>query len=157
MMKFLTFGAVMSALIISGAFAQQSNAPGKPEVVTTQQPDQLLASKFKGTEVLGLDNKKIGEVKDLLFDKEGKILAYIVSAGGFLGMGSKDVALAPKTFQVIAGQDGGSEKLKITMSENDLKQAQNFQAYEPPRSSTTGSGATTSGGARPSTNSPSSR
>ena len=32
---------------------------------------------------------------DILFDKNGKIEAYIVSVGGFLGIGAKDVALAP--------------------------------------------------------------
>src|SRR5690606_38635869 len=45
-------------------------APGTMTFVSTQQPDQLLASKFKGTNVVGADNVKIGDVSDMLFDKD---------------------------------------------------------------------------------------
>ena len=44
----------------------------------SQKPDQWLASNFKGTDVLGPDDKKIGDVTDILFDKNGKIEAYVV-------------------------------------------------------------------------------
>ncbi len=47
------------------------------------------------------DSQKIGTVSDILFDKDGKIEAYVVSVGGFLGMGAKEVALAPASFEVI--------------------------------------------------------
>jgi sporulation protein YlmC with PRC-barrel domain len=100
--------------------------------VTTQNPDQWLASKFKGTDVVGSDDKKIGDVSDILFDKDGKIEAFIVSVGGFLGVGSKDVALAPTAFQVIKGAEGSSDKLKLAMSTDELKQAQNFEPYKAP-------------------------
>jgi sporulation protein YlmC with PRC-barrel domain len=111
--------------------------------VTTQNPDQWLASKFKGTDVVGSDDKKIGDVSDILFDKDGKIEAFIVSVGGFLGVGSMDVALAPTAFQVVKGTEGSSDKLKLAMSTDELKQAQNFEPYKAPV--TTGS-ATRPGG-----------
>jgi hypothetical protein len=116
---------------------------GSAQFVTSQKSDQWLASKFRGTDVLGSDNQKIGSVNDILFGKDGKIEAYVVSVGGFLGMGSKDVALAPSSFQVVAGDKtkNESDKLKITMSADQLKQAANFEPYQPPRS-TTGSGNT---------------
>ena len=46
-----------------------------------------MASKFKGTDVIGTDDQKIGDVSDILFDKSGKIEAYVVGVGGFLGIG----------------------------------------------------------------------
>jgi sporulation protein YlmC with PRC-barrel domain len=111
---------------------------GKVSVVTAQKPDQWLASKFKGTDVLGSDNQKIGDVTDILFDKGGKIEAFVVSVGGFLGIGAKDVALAPSAFQVIKGENNQADKLKIAMNKDELKSAANFEPYNPPR--TTGSG-----------------
>src|SRR3984893_9129863 len=36
---------------------------------------------------------KVGEIMDVLVDRDGKIAAFIVSVGGFLGMGEKDVAV----------------------------------------------------------------
>jgi len=61
---------------------------------------------------------KIGDVSDILFDKDGKIEAYVVSVGGFLGMGSKDVAIAPTSFDVVPGSNGSADKLKLSMSKD---------------------------------------
>jgi sporulation protein YlmC with PRC-barrel domain len=166
MTKKLMLGAALSALMLSGAFAQMPKGPtpssaspaaiksdqaktvqsaeskpaaGKADIVMSQKPDQWLASSFKGTDVVGDDGKKIGEVSDILFDKTGKIEAYVVSMGGFLGMGAKEVAIAPSSFTVEPGSHGESDKLKLSMNQNELKQAQSFEPYQPQRPTTTGS------------------
>lgn len=158
MTKKLMIGVAIGALMVSGALAQSPNSPsnpsssppaatqsqpggGKADIVSAQKPDQWLATKFRGTEVDGADNQKIGAVSDILFDKTGKIEAFVVSVGGFLGMGAKDVALAPTSFDVVPGQNGAADKLKLSMNHDELKQAQNFVPYQPPRATTTGSGA----------------
>ncbi len=160
MTKKLMLGAALSALMMSGAFAQAPQSPtpsatppaaaksdqakpgsaGGANFVSSQKPDQYLASKFKGTDVMGTDGKKIGDVSDILFDKDGKIEAYVVSVGGFLGMGAKEVALAPSSFTVEPGTNGKSDLLKLSMNQDQLKQAQNFKRYQPPRPTTTGAG-----------------
>jgi sporulation protein YlmC with PRC-barrel domain len=160
MMKKLMLGVALCALTLSPCLAQTPKAPaaspppaaqsaasagqqnnaGKPTVVASQKPDQFLASKFKGTDVLGSDNKKIGDVSDILFDKDGKIEAYVISVGGFLGMGAKEVALAPSSFEVVPGKNGSADQLKLSMNKNEIKQAQNFKAYQPPHPTTTGMG-----------------
>jgi sporulation protein YlmC with PRC-barrel domain len=151
MSKKLWIGAAIGALMAAGAFAQapslsSSSTPpaastsGKADFITSQKPDQWVASKFKGTDVLGPDNQKVGTIDDVLFDKSGKIEAYVVSVGGFLGVGSKEIALAPKSFIIVPGQNGNSDQLKITMTKDELKNAQAFARYEPPRPSTTGAG-----------------
>ena len=38
-------------------------------------------------------DNKIGDVDDVLIDKEGNVTALIIGVGGFLGMGEKDVAI----------------------------------------------------------------
>ena len=113
--------------------------------VNSQRQDQYLASKFKGTDVVGSDSQKIGDVSDILFDKNGKIEAYVVGVGGFLGIGAKDVALAPNAFDVVPGDKSRNEsdKLKLAMTKDELKQAANFEPYKSPIS-TTGSGGTLS-------------
>jgi sporulation protein YlmC with PRC-barrel domain len=170
----------MTALMVSGAFAQAPNASklsppgvasksdqpkpaitgqaiqssGKADFVLSQKPDQWLESRFKGTDVVGADNKYIGDVADILFDKSGKIEAYVVSVGGFLGMGRKEVAIAPNSFDVVPGINDGSDKLKLSLSQDQLKQAQNFKPYQKPHPTTTGTrpgGLPLSGGMAPST------
>ena len=82
------------------------------QVITEQGPDQWLASKFKGTDVIGPNNEKIGDVNDMLFDKNGKVLAYVVGVGGFLGIGEKDVALALSAFQIVPDRARGEAQAR---------------------------------------------
>ena len=117
----------------STAAAPTANPAGKANFVTKQSPDQHLASKFKGTDVLGPDNQKVGDVSDILFDKDKKVLAFIVGVGGFLGIGAKDVAVAPASFQPVAGKDATDTKLRLSMTKDELKAAQAFEPYKPPR------------------------
>jgi hypothetical protein len=113
---------------------QGQRAAGSAQFVNQQTADQWLASKFKGTDVIGNENEKIGDVSDVLFDQNGKVLAYIVGVGGFLGIGSKDVAIAPASFQIHRdAKDRDELKLKLAMSKDDLKNAPEFKTYQAPR------------------------
>jgi len=164
MLKKLMITTAVTGLMIGSAMAEGMQNPpaatpapaakstemtapaSSAKFINAQRQDQFLASKFKGTDVIGTDNAKIGDVSDILFDKDGKIEAYVIGVGGFLGIGSKDVALAPSAFQVVPGDKSKNEsdKLKLAMTKDELKQAANFEPYKAP-SSTTGSGAGTLG------------
>lgn len=124
---------------------------GTAKFVSSQSADQFLATKFKGTDVLGPDDAKVGDVSDILFDRNGKILAYVVGVGGFLGMGAKDVALEPSAFTVVTGDKSKNEsdKLKIAMTKDQLQQAANFEPYKAPTTTGSGSMGTRPPGARP--------
>lgn len=175
MLKKFLISTALSTVMATAAFAQSpSSAPapstssppaahtetsgksadsGKMNFVSSQKPDQWLATKFKGTDVVGSDNQKIGDVSDILFDKSGKVEAFVISVGGFLGVGSKEVALAPSSFDVVPGSNGSADKLKLAATKDQLKDAQNFARYEAPRPATTGSGSSggmSGGGMRPS-------
>jgi hypothetical protein len=153
--------AAVSGLMLSTALAQTSSPStmGKPnsstsaspstrsstQAISAQSPDQWLASKFKGTDVIGADNAKIGDVRDILFDKQGKVDAVIVGVGGFLGIGQKDVALPLTAFQLVpaksSGNDSSSDKLRLSMSKDQLTQMAEFKPLST-TSTTTGSGST---------------
>jgi sporulation protein YlmC with PRC-barrel domain len=167
MLKKILLSTALSVAVAGSAFAQspttsdkapavksdsmKSESSGKTNFVSSQKPDQWLASKFKGTDVVGSDNEKIGDVSDILFDKSGKVEAFVISVGGVLGVGAKEIALAPSSFDVVPGQNGSSDKLKVAATKDELKNAQTFARYEPPRpTSTTGSGNSMGGGMRPS-------
>ncbi len=158
MLKRFMLTTAVGALMIGGAMAQTTSpapspAPGASAqsgaapAVTQQKPDQYLASKFRGTDVVSTDNQKIGDVTDILFDKNGKIEAYIVSVGGFLGIGAKDVALEPSKFQVMPAEGNTSyERLKLSMIKDQLQQMASFEPYSPPAPARTTTGAGGLGG-----------
>lgn len=169
MLKKLMMTTALSGLMMGAAFAQSAPKPMDPpaatppavtitpsttmsapagsastQIINSQRSDQWLASKFNGTDVIGADNEKIGDVSDVLFDKTGKVEAFIVGIGGFLGIGSKDVALSPAAFEVVPGDTSKNEadKLRLSMTKDQLKQAATFEPYKAP-SATTGMGGTT--------------
>ena len=119
------------------AAAPSTPAPStSAKVITQQSPDQFLASKFKGTNVIGTNDEKVGDVSDILFDKNGKVDAIIVGVGGFLGIGAKDVALPLSSFQVVKGSNGAADKLRLSMSKDELKQMAEFKPLAPPTTTT---------------------
>src|SRR5580704_18289956 len=92
--------ATVSGLMMSTALAQapptSSPAPAAPaptasstsQAVPAQSADEWLASKLKGTAVIGSDDQKIGDISDILFDTIGHVNAFIVGVGGVLGIGA---------------------------------------------------------------------
>jgi hypothetical protein len=142
MLKRLMITTAAAALVVGSAAAQQTPPPSKSpptqksepmpkasgshQFITTQTENQWLASKFKGTDVMGANNEKIGDVSDVLFDQNGRVLAYVIGVGGFLGIGQKDVALAPDAFRV--SNDRNEMKLMLAMSKDELKNAPEFKA-----------------------------
>ena len=151
MLKTLMMSAAVSTLMVSGALAQ-ANPPMAPpatpaaktdaapvdgaKFIQSQGTDQWVFSKFKGTDVIGPDNAQVGDVNDVLFDKSGKVVAYVVGVGGFLGIGSKDVALTPSSFQVQAATDREHMKLRLAMTKDELKAAAEFKPYKEPTATT---------------------
>lgn len=153
MLKTLMMTTAAAALVVGSAVAQQTppvappakqetmpapGATGSRQFITQQSTDQWLATKFKGTDVIGSNNEKIGDVSDLLIDQNGRIVAYIVGVGGFLGIGQKDVALAPASFQVQPATDRENLKLTLAMTRDELKNAPEFKAAAARPAPTTG-------------------
>jgi sporulation protein YlmC with PRC-barrel domain len=74
-------------------------APANDTFVTKQDMDQWRSSKLVGVKVYGPDQKKLGTIKDILVDHDGNAQVIVVSVGGFLGIGSKDVGVPFKVMQ----------------------------------------------------------
>jgi sporulation protein YlmC with PRC-barrel domain len=110
--------------------------------IPEQKPDQWLASRFKGTSVVTENDEKIGDVSDILFDRDGTIIrAYVVSVGGFIGIGSQEVAFSPDQFRVMLADDRGPPKLKVRWTKDQLYALRSFRPYKNPAetsSTTTG-------------------
>ena len=82
--KHIATGLAASALLTGVAFAQT------PE---TSYKGDWRTSKVVGLNVYNDRNESIGSINDLLTDKSGSIKAAVISVGGFLGVGSRLVAV----------------------------------------------------------------
>jgi len=61
--------------------------------------DGYRASKLRGTAVVNSKNEKIGEIDDLVIGKD-RVLFAIVQVGGFLGLGSRLIAVPYTSLQI---------------------------------------------------------
>ena len=101
--------AVLIAAVAAGSVGAHAQVAGaQPLGVTVQQSQALLEGWSVKKSVLGKpvyndDNVKIGTVRDLIVAPDGSVSAAIVAAGGFLGVGSHDVAVPIASLDVHQG------------------------------------------------------
>lgn len=69
--------------------------PGSPQLVTAavRIAGGWRASKLIGCAVYDDQNRQVGTVDDLILSAQNKVVVAVVSVGGFLGIGSKLVAV----------------------------------------------------------------
>jgi sporulation protein YlmC with PRC-barrel domain len=84
----------------SGASAS-AGAAASMKPLAAPQPGQVMGSDLRGTRVYGSNNESIGDISDLLIDKQGQVVAAIVGVGGFLGIGQKDVAVPFQALEIV--------------------------------------------------------
>jgi sporulation protein YlmC with PRC-barrel domain len=91
MMKLASTVLMAIALTATAASAQQ---PGPGTILTTVPANAMTVTHWYKQNVYDQGDNKIGEIRDVLVDRDGKTHALIVGVGGFLGVGEKDVAVA---------------------------------------------------------------
>jgi pyruvate/2-oxoglutarate dehydrogenase complex dihydrolipoamide acyltransferase (E2) component len=117
--------ASFAALALSGTAFAQDAAPATPAPTAApeqpvaaepagldeagfyiyQEGRQMLGSRLIGADVWGAENESIGNVDDLLIDENGDVIAIVVGIGGFLGIGTRDVAISTDQLDFILLQD----------------------------------------------------
>lgn len=82
--------------------------------------DSYRASKLIGASVLNARGESIGNINDLIVDREGKIDKVIVGVGGFLGMGERSVALDMGDLSLGSNQNGATV-VSTSMTKDQLE------------------------------------
>ena len=90
----LAAGLFATVLLASSGSAQTVPAPTGPGAfVTGQAPGQWRASKLVGVDVYGSEAARIGDVREVLLNRNGTAETVVIGVGGFLGIGEKDVGV----------------------------------------------------------------
>ena len=77
----------------------------------------LSVQSMKGADVRGANNEKIGDIDKVLTDPDNKIVAVTVDAGGFLGIGSREVVMPLDQLKY----DAGKKEFTTSVSKDDVK------------------------------------
>jgi sporulation protein YlmC with PRC-barrel domain len=110
----------MRKMLMIAAAAALVGVPAFGKVLTAV-PEAVTVTDYYKQNVYDPSDKKIGEIKDVLIASDGKIAAFIVEVGGFIGAGAKDVAVP---FTDVKGTKK-NDKWYLTMQadKDDLKNA----------------------------------
>ena len=97
--------------------------------VLNQDENQILADDLIGMNVEnpGDNNKKVGEIADVVVSLDGKADAIVVGVGGFLGMGEKDVGMPWDRIQSV---DMDDKVVRVNASKDELEQAPEYNKNE---------------------------
>jgi len=128
----MTFGT--AAFAQAPATAPKEPAPARPAAVAPTRVDasraerdwerRHRASKIIGTNVRNRQGEKIGDVEDIVLDRNGTVAYAVVSTGGFLGIGDRLHAIPWKALQPVANED----HLVLDIDRKRLQAAPGFPA-----------------------------
>ncbi|GJD42880.1 hypothetical protein AFCDBAGC_0722 [Methylobacterium cerastii] len=107
--------------------------PGQPATFTNdlrptfvaQSPDDMVSSKLVGQSIINGANETIGEIADVVIGFDGKVKAWVVGVGGFLGIGTKYVAVDPSALH-LQRIDGKALRAVINTDKDQLRAAPEY-------------------------------
>ena len=107
--------------------------PGQPATFTNdlrptfvaQSPDDMVSSKLVGQSIINGANETIGEIADVVIGFDGKVKAWVVGVGGFLGIGTKYVAVDPSALH-LQRVDGKALRAVINTDKDQLRAAPEY-------------------------------
>lgn len=102
-------------------------APGKQTVIPAQTNSQMLAGKLMSADVVGSTGDKIGQVKDLILDKDGKTVGFVVGVGGVLGIGAKGIGVPFERVKVAQGKESDTLLIRTNLTKDEIEAAPEFK------------------------------
>ena len=130
------------AAVFSVTFASPSVAPAQSSPETGAHDERLQvgqsvrtpeagtdivrANELIGRSVTGADGKVLGLVSNFRFSLSGGIQHLIVTSGGFLGVGGRQVAIPWSQAETRPGSD----EIRVTLTRDDFENAPEYEPAE---------------------------
>lgn len=137
MIRTLFATTALATLVATGAFAQTAT-PAQPPVAENPAPviraEGSLMTNIIGESVYngtGDDAQDIGKVDDVVFDASGQAKSAIIGVGGFLGVGTKDVAFDYSKLEWAEKNGDRWLVAKTTKDELNAQPAFDRKPYDP--------------------------
>ncbi|MGN6590456.1 MAG: PRC-barrel domain-containing protein [Sphingomicrobium sp.] len=114
-----------ASLLLAATLGVAVAAPVNAQAISSVPAGAVTVTDWYKQNVYTPQNDKIGDIKDVLVDKSGKIHGLVIAVGGFLGAGEKDV-IVPFS-DVKAAMKNDKWYLTMNASKDDLKKAKGFK------------------------------
>jgi len=104
------------------------NAKRPIDAAVRGTPTTWRATELKGTDVKTPSGEKLGDLKEVAIDSNGRVSFVAVSVGGFLGVGDRLVAVPWDALNFSAGGDKGDKQLiTLASTKKQLEGAPQFK------------------------------
>lgn len=114
--------------------ALETQPAEKPVIAVPERPaavvvDSREASSVLGREVRSATDEKMGRIVDMLVDQSGQVRAAIIDFGGFLGVGSRKIAVDWKALRFSPAQE--RNRVLLEMTRDQVRAAPEYQEGKP--------------------------
>ena len=104
--RYLVSGLIAAAFLSTTAFAQTTTPSTNPPPAARAEAPKLMSPHWRSSKMIGLvvyneQNERLGDINEIILDKDGKALGYVVGVGGFLGMGEHDILIEPSKIKFV--------------------------------------------------------
>ena len=115
--------ALLGLLLMGGSVAAAEAA--SEQLLTSLPSDAFPINEYYYNQnVYDRQDNDIGDLNDIVLDKEGKVSAVIIGVGGFLGAGEKNVAVPFSALKVTEKE--GKTYLVVDTTKEALEKAPGF-------------------------------
>jgi sporulation protein YlmC with PRC-barrel domain len=110
--------------VATPAMAQSTGSAFK----LSQGPNEWRIANYVGKPIVNASGEKIGDVSDIVFERNGKITTVVVGVGGFLGLGAKQVAIP---FEAVTySETNGERQIMVPLTKEALLAAPDYTLTE---------------------------
>lgn len=129
--KTVLLGSLMAsafALTAATASAEENTTAMEATYLNVAPQGTFHADDLTGNNVRSSveDDEEIGTISDLVIDEDGQIVAVVVSVGGFMGMGDKDVAIEWDSLELTQDEDGDDYVIRVSATQEALEEAEEY-------------------------------
>ncbi len=103
------------------------NVPSQGPNFISAPGTAMLTSNIVGLDIYNSQNNDIGKIQDVVVDSGNTVQGYILSVGGFLGMGTHYVAVNPASVSITYDTNGKTWRAAMNATKDQLKNAPEFQ------------------------------
>lgn len=129
MFRSTLIAAITTSVFMYPAIAQDTGGNASDVIVEIQEGEELRGDWVLGARVYTPDGETIGSIEDLILSsEEGSVNAAIVSVGGFLGFGAKEIAVDWSQLEI--NYDANEVTLGITRDEAEEAPEYSFRERE---------------------------
>ncbi|MBV8835831.1 MAG: PRC-barrel domain-containing protein [Alphaproteobacteria bacterium] len=126
--------AAVAAIALAGFLAGPSSGDelqANQDQASTPAPFVTVLGSWQAETILGKDvrskaNENIGRVVDVLVDHDGRARAAIIDFGGFLGVGSRKIAVDWDALKFVPTDDGRNS-ITLDLTRDQMKAAPEFK------------------------------